>query len=77
MGREKHNLCETMKHIEKRLDSNKFLRIYRSTIVNIDRVKELQTHFNGEHLVILKSGSELTLSRRYCEKLSKKLGTPI
>jgi two-component system LytT family response regulator len=76
-GREKHILRETMKHIEKRLDSNKFLRIHRSTIVNIDRIKELQTHFNGEHLVILKTGNELILSRRYREKLSQKLGTSI
>jgi two-component system LytT family response regulator len=76
-GREKHILRETMKRIEKRLDPNTFLRIHRSTIVNINRIKELQTHFNGEHLVILKTGNELTLSRRYREKLSQKLGTPI
>ena len=76
-GRAKHILRETMKRIEKRLDPNKFLRIHRSTIVNIDSIKELQTHFDGEHLVILKSGTELTLSRRYREKLSNKLGASI
>lgn len=74
---EKHILRETMKRIEKRLDPDKFSRIHRSTIVNIDSIKELQTHFNGEHLVILKSGTELTLSRRYREKLSQKLKTSL
>lgn len=76
-GGKNHILRETMKRIEKRLDPNKFLRIHRSTIVNIDSIKELQTHFNGEHLVILKSGNELTLSRRYREKISQKLGATI
>lgn len=77
VGREKHLIRETMKGIEKRLDPQKFLRIHRSTIVNIDCVKELQVHFNGEHLVVLKTGEELILSRRYREKLSQKLGTSI
>lgn len=76
-GREKHLLRETMKGVEKKLDPQRFFRIHRSTIVNIDRVQELRVHFNGEHLVILKTGAELVLSRRYREKLSARLGTPL
>ena len=73
----KYIIRETMKHIELRLDPQKFIRIHRSTIVNIDRIKELQIHFNEEHLVILKDGSQLVLSRRFREKLSQRLGTSI
>jgi two-component system, LytTR family, response regulator len=63
-----------MSQIENQLSFHNFIRIHRSTIVNLDRIKELQTHFNQEHLVILKDGTELALSRRYREKLSEKLG---
>ncbi|MFZ1700418.1 MAG: LytTR family DNA-binding domain-containing protein [Pyrinomonadaceae bacterium] len=73
----KHIVRETMKQTEIRLDPKLFIRIHRSTIVNLARIKELQVHFNEEHLVILKNGKELTLSRRYREKLSEKLGTNI
>jgi two-component system LytT family response regulator len=73
----KHIIRDTMKNIETRLDPNKFFRIHRSTIVNIDRIKELQVHFNEKHLVILQNGKELILSRRYRDKLSKKLGASI
>ena len=76
-GSGKYIIRETMKHIELRLDPQRFIRIHRSTIVNIDRIKELQIHFNEEHLVILKDGSELVLSRRFREKLSQRLGTSI
>lgn len=73
----KHIIRETMKQTELRLDPKLFVRIHRSTIVNLARIKELQVHFNEEHLVILKNGIELSLSRRFREKLSEKLGTSI
>ena len=50
-----------------------FARIHRSAIVNLDRVKELQPHFN-EHLVILQDGTELKLSRTRKEWLEQWLG---
>ena len=77
VGKTKHLIRETMNQVEIRLDSQNFIRIHRSTIVNLERVKELQTHFNDEHLVILKDGTELALSRRYRDKLSQRLGTAI
>lgn len=73
----KHIVRETMKRLEVRLDPHRFLRIHRSSIVNINRIKELQVHFGDEHLVILDNGAELTLSRRYRECLSERLGTSI
>ena len=55
-------------------ESRKFFRISRSTIVNVDRIKELQPMFHGEYAVILRNGTRLTLSRGYREKLDQLLG---
>jgi DNA-binding LytR/AlgR family response regulator len=51
----------------------KFLRVHRSAIVNLDRVKEMHAHFNGEYLVILRDGTELKLSRSRREQLQQML----
>jgi two-component system, LytTR family, response regulator len=64
-----HMLRETISAIETRLPPEKFVRISRSVIVNVDRVKELQPRFYGEYTVILNDGARLTLSRRYRNKL--------
>jgi two-component system, LytTR family, response regulator len=65
---------ETMSAMEARLDAARFARIHRSHIVNTDRIKELQPG-NGEYVVILRTGTRLTLSRGYREKLQEKLGS--
>ena len=54
---------ETMANLETRLDASRFFRIHRSAIVNLDRVKEIQTSFKGEHVVILMDGTRLPLNR--------------
>ena len=64
-----HLLRETMGGIEQKLPPEKFVRISRSVIVNVDRVKELQPTFYGEYKVTLLNGKCLTLSRRYRKKL--------
>ncbi len=66
-----HLLRETLGALEKRLPPEKFVRISRSVIVNLDRVKELQPLFWGEYAVILQNGTRLTLSRRYRSKLPR------
>jgi two-component system LytT family response regulator len=63
-----------MNALEQRLDSHRYLRIHRSTIVNADRIKELRPWFHGEYIVVLKDGTELTLSRTYREKILAQLG---
>jgi two-component system LytT family response regulator len=63
-----------MNSIEARLPSEKFIRVNRSTIVNIERIKELQPLFHGEYVIILKNGAKVTLSRGYREKLDQLLG---
>ncbi len=55
----------TMRGLEPKLDPHDFIRIHRSTIVRIDRIRELNPCPSGEYLVILRSGAALTLSRGY------------
>lgn len=68
-----HLLRETMDAMESKLDSRKFLRLRRSTIVRIARIKELYPLFNGEYAVILEDQTRLTSSRRYRRKLDELL----
>lgn len=70
VGKESHLLRETMTSLEARLPKP-FLRISRSTIVNTDRIKELQPLFHGDYAVILKDGTKLTLTRGYRDKLQE------
>jgi two-component system LytT family response regulator len=69
-----HLLRETMNALEKQLDPRKFQRLHRSTIVNLDRIKELQPHAHGDYTVILHDGTPLKLSRGYRPKLEAALG---
>jgi two-component system LytT family response regulator len=68
-GSESHLLRETMAMIEARLPGDRFVRIGRSTIVNVERIKELQPMFHGDYAVLLRSGARLTLTRGYRHKL--------
>jgi two-component system LytT family response regulator len=69
-----HLFRETMNQMEARLDPERFFRIHRSRIVNTERIKELQPWFNGEHVVVLRNGTRLQLSRGYRDKLQEQLG---
>lgn len=69
-----HLLHETMTDIETRLNPVHFVRIHRSTIVHVGRLKELRPHFNGEYIVLLKDGTRLKLSRGYLAKAKTALG---
>ncbi len=73
-GRESHLIRETLQSLENCLNPEKFLRIHRSTLVNLDRIRELRPIFHGDYLVKLNDGTELTLSRNYREKLLEPLG---
>jgi two-component system LytT family response regulator len=74
VGKSSYLLRETVNNLERQLDPARFLRIHRSTIVNIDRIKEIQQTFHGEYTVVLRDGTELRLSRRYREKLPRTVG---
>jgi two-component system, LytTR family, response regulator len=71
VDKQTHLLRDTLNAVEARLSPEKFVRISRSVIVNIDRIKELQPLFYGEYTVILHNGARLTLSRRYRDKLQQ------
>lgn len=62
-GKENHVVRETLTALEEKLDPRQFLRISRSTLVNMDQVKELQPLFKGEHAVLLTNGKQLTMTR--------------
>ncbi|HTY60614.1 MAG TPA: LytTR family DNA-binding domain-containing protein [Bacteroidota bacterium] len=74
VGTSSHLIRETMNDLESRLDPAQFLRIHRSTIVNIDRIKEMQPLFHGDFTVMLMNGTRLMLSRNYKSRLPRHLG---
>ena len=64
-------LRETMKDLEKRLDPRRFQRVHRSTIVNLDQVKEVKPHTNGECFLVLGSGAQVKVSRSYRDVVAR------
>jgi two-component system LytT family response regulator len=64
-------LRETMKDLEKRLDPRKFQRVHRSTIVNLDLVKQVKPHTNGECFLVLESGAQVKVSRSYRDVVAR------
>lgn len=72
-----HLLRGNMNEMEKKLDPARFMRIHRSTIVNLERIKEVQPWFKGHHLVVMSNGQELKLSRYQKSKLHALLGKNI
>jgi two-component system LytT family response regulator len=74
VGKASYLLREPIGDLETRLEQANFLRIHRSTLVNIDRVKEMHQWFNGRYTVVLHDGTRLTLSRRYRRRMEALLG---
>ena len=72
-GKQTHLIRMTMSEIEAKLDLNRFVRIHRTTIVNIDRVQELNIGYHGESDVKLRDGTVLRASRQYRERLANLL----
>ncbi len=64
-------LRETMKDLERRLDPRKFQRVHRSTIVNLDLVRQVKPHTNGECFLVLDSGQEVKVSRSYRDVVAR------
>ena len=68
---------ESLSDLEGQLDPSRFLRVHRSTILNLDRVREIQTMFKGEHVVLTANGGRFPLSRKYRAVLEERLGKRI
>jgi two-component system LytT family response regulator len=64
-------LRETMKDLEKRLDPRVFQRVHRSTIVNLNQVRQVKPHTNGECFLVLGSGAQVKVSRSYREVVAR------
>ena len=64
-------LRETMKDLERRVDPRSFQRVHRSTIVNLDRVRQVRPHTNGECFLVLESGAEVKVSRSYRDVVAR------
>jgi two-component system LytT family response regulator len=73
---ESHLFRETMNGLESKLDPRHFVRIHRSTIVNVQRIEELRASLGGECTVLLRDGTKLTLSRGYRESYQERFGRP-
>jgi len=71
VGKESYLLRETISRTSERLDPNQFIRIHRSTIVNVRKIKELIPVNSGEYIVVLRNGKELSCSRGYRAFLQK------
>ena len=66
-----HLLRDSLKSFEERLDPDRFLRVHRSAIVNVDSIRRLEPWFHGEYAVVLRDGTKLMSSRTYSERLRK------
>jgi two-component system LytT family response regulator len=74
-GQKKHLLRGTISGMERQLQGERFIRIHRSTIVNVDRIREMQPLSYGEYAVILHDGTRLTLSRSFRERVFEHMMT--
>lgn len=73
VGDQSHLVRDSMTRMEEKLP-RRFVRIHRSTIVNIDRINQLKPYFHGDYMVYLKDGTELRLSRRYWSRVEQLMG---
>jgi two-component system LytT family response regulator len=75
LGSESHLLRETMTALEARLDPARFMRIHRSRIVNVERIRKIEPGENGDYTLTLSNGVALTLSRSYRARLEERFGS--
>ena len=74
-GTRRYQLRQSLGALEARLQPETFVRIHRSTIVNVNRVRELVPHLHGEYVVGLEDGTRLKLSRNYRDRLVALMGS--
>jgi len=67
-------LRRSMSELERELDAQRFVRIHRSTIVNLEQVRSMKVDETGEYEVCLENGARLNLSRRYRKEFQSRLG---
>ena len=72
-GKQRFLVRQMIGALEQELDPRRFIRVHRSTIVNIDRIRELQPLFRGDYAIVLEDGTRLTLSRSHRKQLQGRL----
>lgn len=72
VGDTSYSLRITMSTLDERLDPQKFVRVHRSSIVNLDSVREVQTWFSGDYIALMKTGEQVRVSRNYKDDLLRK-----
>jgi two-component system LytT family response regulator len=75
-GKDVHTMRESISHLAEKLDSARFVRVHRSVIVNVAKIRELQHCNSGEYIVVLRNGKELSCSRSYRSALDAALSAP-
>ena len=73
-GKESHLQREKLSALEAQLDPARFVRVHRSALVNVDRVRELRQSFHGDYTIVLQSGSEVPLGRAQKDEFLRRLG---
>jgi two-component system LytT family response regulator len=74
VGKESYLVREGIGRVSERLDPDRFVRIHRSVIVNVRKIKELQPCDSGEYIAVLRNGKELSCSRGYRTELQRLIG---
>jgi two-component system LytT family response regulator len=72
-GKESHLLRETMTELEGRLDAARWIRVHRTALVRLDRVREVRVAPSGDGRIVLETGAEVPLSRRYRKRFEEAL----
>ncbi|MGH7461527.1 MAG: LytTR family DNA-binding domain-containing protein, partial [Longimicrobiales bacterium] len=73
VGNDEYIVRESISRLEAMLGSRQFARVHRSTIVNLNRVRELRPWFSGEMIIVMLNGTELKLSRTYRKDLERRV----
>ena len=73
VGRDSYLVRESMTHLAARLDPEKFVRVHRSAIVNLDCVRELQPWIRGEQMLLLDNGTQVAVGRAFRNNLERRL----
>jgi two-component system LytT family response regulator len=69
VGEAKHRLRATIRNVVEELDPKRFVRIHRSVVVNVERIREIQSWFGGDYVAILRNGAKLKVSRMRASQL--------
>jgi two-component system LytT family response regulator len=75
-GREKFLMRDTLRGLGERLDPERFVRLHRSSVVNIERLRELLPWSRGEQIAVLRDGTQLTIGRAFRERLMAVMNRP-